>query len=353
MKEISPSILPKLAECALYEGSEIGDKTAVNRGTNIDIAIRQVVWECQFDPIVNLEKKAHQALKKILGDEPSEEDCASVIWGAQELMRLADGEIVETREEFLAMGVPQLSKMGTADAACWAKKWVSDIKTGQARNYREQLAAYSLACMRDNFEENWTAHVIYVDQKITRTYCFSQDEAEKMLDRILYKATNAETKPTPCEYCSWCKHYNHCGAIVRQAESALALIPETTGNTLEKIRERILSNQTSLGAFLRDWKLAEKELAEPLQEEARARLERGETIEGWKLISVNGRKYVDAEAITKASEKIDKSTIILAMGGKMTEKSYLEFCAKNGVESDKTAIKVGAPTTQLRQTTKK
>jgi predicted HicB family RNase H-like nuclease len=38
------------------------------------------------------------------------------------------------------------------------------------------------------------------------------------------------------------------------------------------------------------------------------------------------------------------------MGGKMSEKSYLELCANNGVEPDTTAIKAGAPTTQLRQT---
>jgi hypothetical protein len=42
--------------------------------------------------------------------------------------------------------------------------------------------------------------------------------------------------------------------------------------------------------------------------------------------------------------------LILALGGKLSEKNYLELCANNGVEPDTTAIKAGSPITQLRQT---
>ena len=332
-KEISPSTLPKLAECALFEGA-VGTSAAADRGTAIDLAIRNLISGNELEPVAD-----------VVGF-----DFSPIAFGVKQLKRLAKGSFVETREEYLAMAVPGLSKLGTADAVCKEQKWVADIKTGQVRNYREQLAAYALACMEDNFDTSWTAHVIYVDQIMIRSYDFSYEEAKQITQRTIDRTTSADAKPTPCEYCSWCKHFNNCHAIVRQAESAIALIPDATGNSIEAIKERILSSPESLGSFIREWKLAEKEIAEPLLGHLKTRLENGEEVAGWKLTSVSGRKFVETEAIAKASEGITKETLILAMGGKMSEKSYIEFCANNGVEPDTTAIKAGAPTTQLRQT---
>jgi len=329
-KEISPSTLPKLAECALFEGAG-GTSTAAERGTAVDLAIRNLISE--------------QNNVTFIG-----EDSSPIDFGVNQLKRLAKGSFIETREEYLAMAVPGLSKLGTADAVCKEQKWVADIKTGQVRNYREQLAAYALACMEDNFDTSWTAHVIYVDQKMIRSYDFSYEEAKQITQRTIDRATSADAKPTPCEYCSWCKHYNNCHAIVRQAESAIALIPEATGNSIEAIKDRILATPESLGSFIREWKLAEKEIAEPLLGHLKTRLENGDEVAGWKLTSVSVRKFVEHDAIAKAAEGISKETLIIALGGKMSEKSYTEFCANNGVEPDTTAIKAGAPTTQLRQT---
>lgn len=329
-KEISPSILPKLAECALFEGAG-GSSAAAERGTAVDLAIRNLI----------------SAQDNVTF--PAEHSRA-IDYGVEELKRLAKGSFIETREEYLAMAVPGLSKLGTADAVCKAEKWVADIKTGQVRNYREQLAAYALACMEDNFETSWTAHVIYVDQKMIRSYDFSYEEAKQITQRTIDRATSAEAKPTPSEYCSWCKHFNNCNAIVRQAESAIALIPDVTSNSIEAIKDRILATPESLGAFIREWKLAEKEIAEPLLGHLKTRLESGDEVAGWKLTSVSGRKFVETEAIAKAAQNISKETLILALGGKLSEKSYLELCANNGVEPDQTAIKAGSPTTQLRQT---
>ena len=330
IKEISPSSLPKLAECALFEGAG-GTSAAAERGTAIDLAIRNLI--------------SAQDNVTFLG-----EDADAIAYGVEELTRLAKGSFVETREEYLAMAVPGLSKLGTSDAVCKAAKWVADIKTGQVRNYREQLAAYALACMEDNFDTSWTAHVVYVDQKLIRSYDFTYEEAKQGTQRTIDRATSAEAQPTPCEYCSWCKHYNNCHAIVRQAESAIALIPDINGNSIEAIKDRILATPESLGAFAKEWKLAEKEIAEPVMAHLKTILENGDEVAGWKLTSVSGRKFVEADAIAKASEGITKETLILALGGKMSEKSYLELCSNNGVEPDTTAIKAGSPTTQLRQT---
>jgi hypothetical protein len=332
-KEISPSTLPKLAECALFEGAS-GTSAAAERGTAVDLAIRNLIAGGELDPMAD-----------VVGF-----DFSPIDFGVKQLKRLAKGSFIETREEYLAMAVPGLSKLGTADAVCKEQKWVADIKTGQVRNYREQLAAYALACMEDNFDTSWTAHVIYVDQSMIRSYDFSYEEAKQITQRTIDRATSADAKPTPCEYCSWCKHYNNCHAIVRQAESAIALIPNINGNSIDAIRQRILATAESMGAFAKEWKLAEKEIAEPVLGHLKTRLENGDEVPGWKLTSMSGRKFVETEAIAKASQNITKETLILAMGGKLSEKSYLELCANNGVEPDTAAIKAGAPTTQLRQT---
>ena len=329
-KEISPSTLPKLAECALFEGAS-GTSAAAERGTAVDLAIRNLISAENDVAIVG-------------------EDAGAIAYGVEELKRLAKGSFVETREEYLAMAVPGLSKLGTADAVCKEQKWVADIKTGQVRNYREQLAAYALACMEDNFDTSWTAHVIYVDQKMIRSYDFSYEEAWQTTQRTIARAISAEAKPTPSEYCSWCKHFNNCHAIVRQAESAIALIPDINGNSIEAIRQRILATAESMGAFAKEWKLAEKEIAEPVLGHLKTRLENGDEVPGWKLTSMSGRRFVETEAIAKASQNITKETLILALGGKMSEKSYLELCANNGVEPDQTAVQTGAHSLQLRQT---
>jgi hypothetical protein len=330
MKEISASVTPKLASCPLFEGAG-GSNQAAQRGTNIDIVIRELVAGIQ--PSIKLET----------------EDIYVATWGETKLKELAKGEYIETREEYLGMAVPHLGKMGTADGRCKSLSWVADIKTGQMRNYREQLACYCLACMNDEFKTSYTAHVIYVDQECVRSYDFTYDEAERIVLNVLEKATSKNAEPTPCEYCSWCKHYTSCNKIVTQAESAIALIPAEEGRSLTQIKDLILSNNDSMSDFVRNWKLAEKEIAEPIIEEMKKRLKEGAEIKGWKLTTTAGRKFVDTAAIADASRNVSIETIILAMGGKMSDKKYFELCANNDVQPDFEKIKSGAEIETLRQ----
>ncbi len=328
-RELSPSAGPKLAACPTFVGAS-GASAAAQRGTLLDAAIRGAV-QCDYE----------------LYEQLTPEDQRAAEWGRNQLLDLSAGYPVETREEFLGLAVPGLSKLGTADAICKARGWVADIKTGQIRNYREQMAAYSLACMEDNFAQRWTAHVLYVDQKQRRTYEFTKEDAERITAGWVAGATSAEAKPTPCEYCEWCAHFNGCSAIVRQAEGALALVKGE--RALDEIRAEIAADPVQLSIFAANWKAAEKHLADPLIELLKARLSDGEEIPGWKVSSMAGRDYVEADAIAKASANVSKETLILAMGGKMSGKNFRQFCADSGVEVDETAIKTGAPITTLRQ----
>lgn len=330
-KELTPSMAPKLAECAVFVGAS-GASAAAERGTAIDYAIRMAMDG----------NESHLQQLPI-------DDITAANWGIETLRRLSGGEHVETREEYLAMAVPGLSKLGTADAICKRARWVADVKTGAVRGYRQQLAAYSLACMEDHFAESWTAHVVYVDQQLVRSYDFTRAEAEATTQRWISEATSADAKPTPCEYCQWCAHFNSCAAITRQAEGALALV-KTEGRTLDEIRAEIAADPLKLSVFAANWKTAEKHIAEPVIELLKKRLADGEEIPGWKVSTSAGREYVEAAAIAKASENVSKETLILALGGKMTGAKFREFCAAGGVEVDETAIKAGSTITTLRQT---
>jgi hypothetical protein len=329
IKEISPSSLPKLAECALFTGAP-GTSPAAERGTLLDKAIRELLVD---DPTTY--------------DGLAAEDQAVARWGVDELRTLSGGYHVETREEHLGMEVPGLSKPGTADAVCVRAQWVADIKTGQVRNYREQLSAYCLACMHEHFADSWTAHVVYVDQRVRRTYTFTREQAEATVSAVIANASSRAAEPTPNEYCGWCANFNSCRAIVRQSSEALALVHSS--RTLEELRWEISSEPLKLSVFAANWKAAEKHLAEPLLDHLKARLSDGEEIPGWKVSSMAGRDYVEADAIAKAAANVSKETLILALGGKMSGKNFRQFCADSGVEVDETAVKCGAPITTLRQ----
>jgi hypothetical protein len=329
IKEISPSSLPKLAECALFVSAP-GASPAAERGTLLDKALRELLVD---DPTTF--------------DLLTAEDKAAVEWGANELRTLSGGYHVETREEHLGMEVPGLSKPGTADAVCVRAKWVADIKSGQVRNYRQQLAAYALACMVEHFANSWTAHVVYIDQRLRRTYDFTRDQAEATVSNLIAEASSRTAEPTPNEYCGWCANFNSCRALVRQSSEALALVNGET--TLEEIRWDIAADPLSLSVFAANWKAAEKHLADPLLGLLKTRLSDGEDIPGWKVSSMAGRDYVEADAIAKAAANVTKETLILALGGKMSGKNFRQFCADSGVEVDETAVKCGAPITTLRQ----
>jgi hypothetical protein len=329
-KEISPSSLPKLAECALYTSAP-GTSPAAERGTLLDKAIRELLVD---DPTTY--------------DGLSAEDQAVARWGADELRSLSGGYHVETREEYLGMEVPGLSKPGTADAVCVRAQWVADIKTGQVRNYRQQLAAYALACMHEHFADSWTAHVVYVDQRVRRTYTFTREQAEATVSAVIAEASSRLAEPTPNEYCGWCAHSNSCRALVRQSSAALALVKSDL--CLSDIRDQILANPVELSAFAANWKLAEKEIAKPVLEALKERLAAGEDIPGWKVTTGAGRQFVEADAIARASANVSKETLILALGGSMSADKFRQFCSECGVEVDESAVKSGKQINTLRQT---
>jgi len=334
MKEISPSMLPKLASCPVFVGAS-GASEAAERGTRIDAAIRN----------------------DIIGDVrpvmESEEDERATDWGVAKLMELANGHPIETREEYLQMDVPGLSRPGTADAVCVGAKWVADIKTGQIRNYREQLMAYSLACMDATWEDKWTAHVVYVDQQAVRSYEFTREQAERIVQDVTGMATSPLAQPVPSEYCDWCANKDRCKALVLQSKTALADIDATNRDTLTIIRDRILADPLKHSDFVSRFKWFAKEFGEPLTDALKNRLQAGEEIDGWKLTNAAQRRYVEPADAIKVISQVGPERAFMLAGGKISADAFLEVAAEVGIDNPEKLVKSAPGTPQMRQVKKK
>jgi hypothetical protein len=209
--------------------------------------------------------------------------------------------------------------------------------------------------MEREFADAWTAHVIYCDHRQVASYRFTWDAAKRVVDRILEEAGDKHARPRGCEYCGWCRHKDRCPARIDDANAALAVVDDTA-MTLPQMRERILADPDRLSAFMRQWKLAEKEIAEPVFAEAKARLEAdADAVPGWKSTSSAGREYFDHIAIVQAAVagKCGLNELVLALGGKMSGKKYREWTAALGVPADQSLARRGEPIITLRNTTKK
>lgn len=218
---VRPSALPKLAACRCYE-SKPGSSEAAERGTRIDRAIR-VMWA----------RMAGDAWAKDeeLPDLPSVDEKDAVVWAMDQLDELShDGAMhLETQEEKLKA----LSKIdtlkngahlvklkdGTMDGLCVEGAFLVDFKSGQVRNYKEQMAAYALSCMDEYFADEWTAHLLFVDQRQRVSLRFTAEEARAIVQAVLERPC----EPEHCEYCTWCAKFTTCPVVT----GAVAAVQQT------------------------------------------------------------------------------------------------------------------------------
>lgn len=167
---LRPSNLPKLAVCPCYEPNPNAGPAAA-RGSALD-ALFRARMQRDMNPL----GMAHYL---------SAEDIAAVEWAVTTLKVLAGDARVITREEDCRVAIPGFEKPGTADALILGKFAHADLKTGQIRNYREQMAAYALGLMETHFASEWTAHLLFCDQRQVVTFHFAYDEAKARVEKVI------------------------------------------------------------------------------------------------------------------------------------------------------------------------
>lgn len=263
---IRPSSLPKFALCGQWESAP-GTSEAAARGTRIDSIFRHMWLTGEIPNGADIEelKVAH--------------------WAVNELLRIGNSNMTTTDERQCRIFVPIIDKWGTMDALNMDGNWLADLKTGQMHNYKEQMAAYALGCMEATNEQEWTAYLLFADQKEIVTHRFSYVQARKIVtDAVL----NIGNDPTPNDYCGWCAKSLTCQARVEAQRLALAI---TEGPSFEMV----LNDPVRLGEFLTKAKVFD-DFREAAKDQARALLEAGAEVPGWRLQKPRVTETLSADA---------------------------------------------------------
>lgn len=327
---LRPSNLPKLAECACYEPNP-NPGPAAERGSALDSLFRS--------RMIGMPDQTEMFY------QPTEADLDAVEWAVVTVKALAGSNEVITREQDCRIVIPGFESGGTADALIPDKLAHADLKTGQKRNYREQMAAYALGLMEQHFASEWTAHLLFCDQKEVVTHRFTFEEARTIVGEVVAKFRDPAKRPMPCDYCGWCAKELTCEARLAIAERAVAAA--VPGFDFAAI----LADTTKLGRFLAACSVLDgfRKQAETV---AKERLQVGAEIPGWKLVTRRGPEFVDHVAVGHHIKALGFG-VILAAYGNLGAKKFREIWEQK-MPRDKTfpeeLVKHGKATLSLRQT---
>jgi hypothetical protein len=264
------SSLPKLARCACYESNPVAGPAAA-RGTLLDSCFRELLSTGELSQIEGL----------------GEEDMQAVQWAAWTLRSMSCGEEILSLDEQCRVETPGMEHIGTADAIVPGLLMSADLKTGQIRNYREQMAAYALGLMEMHFASRWTCELLFCDQRQVVTHQFTYAEAFEIVTGVLVRAVDPERKPELCEYCGWCVKSQTCEARVEAAAKALEIATaqnqEDQGVLARTDFEGVLEDPERLGMFLSSCKVLD-DFRDRAETRARELLEAGgDAVPGWRL----------------------------------------------------------------------
>jgi CRISPR/Cas system-associated exonuclease Cas4 (RecB family) len=134
-----------------------------------------------------------------------------VIWSAQYIMSVVGRKKLITEERISVMRGDEEITFGSMDAYC--KGHLFDLKTGQKRDYKQQMAAYALGVMQKYKEKKLTCHLVYSRFKEVQKFDLTKEEAEDIVYAIVDSVNDPTRSPWPCEYCAWCDRKESCTAL--------------------------------------------------------------------------------------------------------------------------------------------
>ena len=194
----APSSLPALAQCAQFRSGPAGE--AAERGTMQHEYLAQILTSPQRDKALGL-----------TGDET-----ANVEWAAEYIQANKTKELSVEKAVVLLDDDFQEVTFGRLDA--WSAPDLFDYKSGDVRNYREQMAAYAWASMDLAGIEEVRVHELYGRSRTVNVYRFTRDEARALVLGVRDRVAKNEA-PTPCDYCGWCARAATCPALVERAQA--------------------------------------------------------------------------------------------------------------------------------------
>jgi|688.fasta_scaffold231117_2 hypothetical protein len=278
---IRHSSLPKLALCGQYQGAP-GTSPAAERGTKLDQAFRHAWVHGEFPDW-----------------ELCEEDAQAVRWTINQCVLLGgstDG--LMTADKDCRVQTAGFEHTGTVDGVAARANWSMDLKSGQIYDYSAQMAAYALGLMQMRFEQEWTTHLLFCDQRQVVTHHWTYQSASDLVRGIL---ANVGTGPRENDYCGWCAKSLTCPARVQAQEMAIqttehAITPQD-GSFLA-----LLDDPVQLGKFLTACSTLE-DFRDAAKAKARELLESDVRVHGWRLQKARASAFVDADVVARAVEE--------------------------------------------------
>ena len=134
-----------------------------------------------------------------------------VIWSAQYIMSVVGRKKLITEERISVMRDGEEITFGWLDGYC--KGHLFDLKTGQKRDYKQQMAAYALGVMQKYGDKELTCHLVYSRFKGVDKFSLTREQAEDIVYAIVDSVNDPTRSPWPCEYCAWCARKESCTAL--------------------------------------------------------------------------------------------------------------------------------------------
>jgi hypothetical protein len=312
---IRHSSLPKLAQCACYESASGESSPAAARGSKMDEAFR---FALNGDPtkITSLD---------------NQDDQKAVCWAVYQVTQIAGDNHIISDESKLKVKTAGIDHIGTEDCRIPSLCVSYDLKSGQVRDYENQMMAYAYGNMAREFCDEWTCYLIFCDQQRIVKHSFNYEEAKAGVEEILAKANDPNKKPTPCEYCKWCSNSQTCQALAVAANDTLEIVDNDIQANLAQLKEYLSADPERLSVFLKKANIFNTELVDWAKDLIKERLTNDEPVVGYKLQNSKGIEYCGAEALYSATETLSKFEIIDLFGGKIKANDLREFTEKKGI----------------------
>jgi hypothetical protein len=314
---IRHSSLPKLAQCACYESASGESSPAAARGTKMDEAFRFAL--------------AGDSSKIELLD--TDDDKKAVIWAINQVQAIAGDKEIISDESKLKVKTAGIEHIGTEDCRIPSLCISCDLKSGQVRDYENQMMAYAYGNMAREFCDEWTCYLIFCDQQRIVKHSFNYEEAKSGVEEILAKANDPDKKPTPCEYCKWCSNYSTCNGIATAVNDTLVVVDSDIKANVAQLKEYLAADPERISVFVKKANIF-NELVDWAKDLIRERLTNEEPVVGYKLQNSKGIEYCGAEALYSATETLSKFEIIDLFGGKIKANDLREFTEKKGIPFD-------------------
>lgn len=201
-KFLSPSSAPNVLACAFFESG--GGSAAADKGTELH----------RYHEALLLGKP--YLLQNVDVDELkiTLEDIEGVEWSARKIKAFSNGAPILVEDRLLIN--EEYDIFGTADAI--VGDTVIDYKSGQVRDYSQQLTLYCLGLMRRNGSCVASYRIHYGAPEITQEGTVTREEAERLEAELILRRTAPDMFGRKAnEGCSWCKNRNSC--MAKLAES--------------------------------------------------------------------------------------------------------------------------------------